>query len=213
MSFRKNISVLLTIILAAVCFPVNTVAAAIVGDANNDGEVNIRDAAYIASNLSRGRSLSNEADFNGDGKVDIRDASAIVNSLITQSFEDYAVEMLEVVNAERAKVGASPLTLNVSLINAANIRAVEISKSFSHTRTNNTLFSTVLDELGIKYYCCGENIAAGVASAEKTAYQLVNSPAHYENIVNPSYTQLGIGYYYDANSTYKHHWVQIFKCD
>lgn len=213
MSFRKNISVLLTIILAAVCFPVNTVAAAIVGDANNDGEINIRDAAYIASHLSKGRSLSSEADFNGDGKVDIRDASAIVNSLITQCFEDYAVEMLEMVNAERAKVGASPLTLNLPLINAANIRAMEISESFSHTRTNDTPFFTALEELGIKYYFCGENIAAGLSSAKDTVNQWVDSPGHYENIINPRYTQLGIGYYYDENTTYKHHWVQIFKCD
>ena len=53
------------------------------GDANADGKLNVRDAAYIAKMLAQGKgsSLHAEADFNGDGKVNVRDAAAIAKLL------------------------------------------------------------------------------------------------------------------------------------
>ncbi len=195
------------------CVPFNFISASeVAGDANGDGVLSIRDAAYIASALSKGQELDLSADYNGDGKVNIRDASAIaVNFAVPYSSD--AQEMLKLINQERAKAGVSPLKLNKSLVNAANVRAEEIVEVFSHTRPDGSFFSTVLDDFGISYYCSGENIAAGLSSASETVSQWINSPAHYDNIVNPDFTQLGVGYYYDANSTYKYHWVQIFKCD
>ena len=55
------------------------------GDANGDGKVNVRDAAYIASMISKKKEkeLSLAADFNGDGKINIRDAAAIAKYLIS----------------------------------------------------------------------------------------------------------------------------------
>lgn len=57
--------------------------AATKGDANNDGKMNIRDAAIISKMVSqsKGIELPVDSDFNGDGKVDIRDAAAIAKSL------------------------------------------------------------------------------------------------------------------------------------
>ena len=51
------------------------------GDANGDGKLDIRDAAFIASSLSKGKSLSTIADYNGDGTVNVRDAAAIAKYL------------------------------------------------------------------------------------------------------------------------------------
>ena len=50
-----------------------------IGDANSDGKVTVRDCAYIAGCLSRGRSdvLPDCADYNGDGRINVRDAAAI----------------------------------------------------------------------------------------------------------------------------------------
>ncbi len=55
------------------------------GDANGDGKVNVRDAAYIAAKLAHGKAdeLSSFADFNGDGKINVRDAAAIAKFLAT----------------------------------------------------------------------------------------------------------------------------------
>ena len=53
------------------------------GDANLDGNVNIRDAAYIASMLSKGsgEKLPKAADYNKDGINNIRDAAGIAKML------------------------------------------------------------------------------------------------------------------------------------
>lgn len=53
------------------------------GDANEDGKVNIRDAAFMASMLAAGQGdkLPKSADFNQDGAINIRDAAALASSL------------------------------------------------------------------------------------------------------------------------------------
>ena len=57
----------------------------VAGDANGDGKLNVRDAAFIAKSLAQGKAdeLPPEADFNGDGKINVRDAAAIAKFLAT----------------------------------------------------------------------------------------------------------------------------------
>lgn len=62
----------------------NTLSAAdvtyyIVGDANEDDKLNVRDAAYIASALSKGKAseLYISADYNQDNSINVRDAAGI----------------------------------------------------------------------------------------------------------------------------------------
>lgn len=53
------------------------------GDANGDGKFNVRDAAFVASNIAKGVKLevSIATDYNGDGKVNVRDAAAMAREL------------------------------------------------------------------------------------------------------------------------------------
>lgn len=211
MTYKKTVSLFLAVILLTICCPFSVNAASSVkGDANGDGTLSVSDAAYIARCLSKRRDIDLSADYNGDGKVTVSDAAEIARVLARAQGVSYAQKILELVNAERIKVGASPLTLNTSLCSAANIRAVEIVDCFSHTRPDGASFSTAIDSLNISYRGCGENIAAGQTSAEEVMSQWVASEGHYNNIINPNYTQLGVGYYLDNNSTYKYHWVQLF---
>lgn len=53
------------------------------GDLNNDGTVNIRDAAALARSLVSGLNIPDHGDFNNDGKINIRDAAAIAKYLVT----------------------------------------------------------------------------------------------------------------------------------
>ncbi|MBQ6298364.1 MAG: CAP domain-containing protein [Selenomonadaceae bacterium] len=122
--------------------------------------------------------------------------------------ENFTVEVLNLVNAERAKVGAAPLRLADDLQAAANIRAREIVQSFSHTRPDGSDCFTVMQYRG---RTCGENIAAGHASAYETVEQWMNSDGHRENILNPAFTELGVGYAYEDYSTYHHYWIQLFR--
>ncbi len=56
------------------------------GDSNGDGELNVRDCAFIASALANGTAddLTEISDFNSDGKINVRDAAAIARYLASK---------------------------------------------------------------------------------------------------------------------------------
>ena len=122
----------------------------------------------------------------------------------------YAEQILYYVNIEREKEGLSPLKLDDKLCRAADIRAKEITESFSHTRPDGEEWSSVFAEVGFKG-TGGENIAAGYDTAEATVAQWMASDGHRANILNKNYTVLGAGAEYDKNSVYRWYWVQLFS--
>ena len=132
----------------------------------------------------------------------------VMENLNAGNYSNFAVEVLNLVNAERAKVGAPPLRLANDLQQSAAIRAREIVQLFSHTRPDGSDCFTVIRKKG---NTCGENIAAGHGTAAETVEQWMNSQGHRENILNPRYRELGVGYAYEDYSTYHHYWVQLFR--
>lgn len=116
---------------------------------------------------------------------------------------NYAEQMLALVNQARSEHGASSLSLDSKLCDAANKRAQEIATKFSHTRPDGRDCFTVLDEFGISCYGCGENIAAGSSDANSIFNMWMNSSGHRANILNSSYRYIGIG-------KYGNYWVQLF---
>ncbi len=122
---------------------------------------------------------------------------------------DYISEVIRLVNIERSKQGLSALTTNSQLANVANIRAKETVTSFSHTRPNGTSCFTVLAETKVSYRTCGENIAAGQTTPQEVVKSWMNSEGHRKNILNGSFTKLGVGYV-KASTGYKYYWTQMF---
>lgn len=116
---------------------------------------------------------------------------------------NYAEEMLALVNQARSEHGASSLSLDSKLCDAANKRAQEIATKFSHTRPDGRDCFTVLDEFGVSCYGCGENIAMGSSSASSIFNMWMNSSGHRANILNSSFRYIGIG-------KYGNYWVQLF---
>lgn len=122
--------------------------------------------------------------------------------------DSFAEQVVSLVNAERAKAGLSPLTVNNGAAQAAMTRAKEITSSFSHTRPSGKSFSTALTEAGVSFRSAGENIAYGQRSAEEVMNGWMNSSGHRANILNGSFTQIGVAHYQDASGT--DYWVQLF---
>ena len=120
----------------------------------------------------------------------------------------FAEQVVDLVNAERAKAGLSSLTSDKSIESAALVRAKEIETSFSHTRPNGSSFSTVLKENGISYQGSGENIAWGQRTPEEVMKGWMNSEGHRANILNSRFTKIGVGYY--QNSAGTNYWTQLF---
>ncbi|MBR5914616.1 MAG: hypothetical protein IKZ58_09715 [Selenomonadaceae bacterium] len=123
---------------------------------------------------------------------------------------NYAQEILDLVNTERANVGLSALSLSNTLNYCAAIRADELTTYYSHTRPDGTSCFTVFDDLGYSYLTAAENIAAGQTSTEEVMNAWMNSTGHRANILNSKVTELGIGFAYDSDSDYKYYWTQLF---
>lgn len=128
--------------------------------------------------------------------------------LTERNAETFAERVLELVNRERTSRGILPLRLARDLMQAAAIRAEEISRVMSHTRPNGLPCQSMFHN---GQYTIGENIAGGYTTPEAAVQGWMDSPGHRANILNPDYEELGVGYFYKSNSTYQEHWVQMFR--
>ncbi|WP_369716905.1 CAP domain-containing protein [Leptotrichia sp. HSP-536] len=123
---------------------------------------------------------------------------------------NFQMEVVRLVNIERRKRGIASLSVSNELSKATAIRADEISRKYSHTRPDGSSYLTVLKTAGYMHSYVGENIAAGQKSPEEVMNAWMNSSGHRANILNPNYTEMGVGFTYATNSIYGTYWVQLF---
>lgn len=165
-----------------------------------------KDNEIVNSNLEKEEVTYMENKYYEDiSKEDINEYKNIQSE---NTYTDLINEVYEITNNYRSLVGVSSLTLDSSLVEAASIRAKELSDSFSHTRPNGSSCFTVLSELGISYGTAGENIAAGYSSSQSVMEGWRSSSGHYQNIISSKFKKIGIGVNIVNNQYY---WVQIFS--
>jgi uncharacterized YkwD family protein len=119
----------------------------------------------------------------------------------------YEQEVLELTNAERAKQGLEPLTLDTELSKVARIKSEDMQKNnyFSHTSPTYGSPFDMMKQFGISYRAAAENIAMGQRTPEEVVNAWMNSDGHRKNILSSSYTHIGIGYVENGN-----YWTQMF---
>ena len=122
------------------------------------------------------------------------------------------VEMLTLINNYRAENGVGPLTASPTLTDAAQYHAADMADQnyFSHDVQGVGSWSDNISNTGYDSMGRGENIAAGNTDPEATFQQWVNSPGHRANMLNPSYTAIGIGDASNSNSEYGTYWTTTF---
>lgn len=123
-------------------------------------------------------------------------------------------EILSLVNQERVRNGLEKLTWGDTCADAAETRAEELVKLYSHTRPDGSSWSTACENPNTAATSIeGENLVVGnsAVSPETTVAAWMNSEKHRENILNPDYTKLSVGFYFDTNTQYKTHWSQYFS--
>ena len=129
--------------------------------------------------------------------------------------DKWKYEVLSLVNQERVRNGLEKLSWGETCANAAETRAEEIVQVYAHTRPDGSSWDTACIEPDNTYikYIEGENLVAGnsAVSPETAVAAWMNSEKHRENILNPNYTKLAVGFYFDPNTKYHIHWSQYFS--
>jgi len=148
----------------------------------------------------------------------------------------FQTEILEAINQARSQprdchdglglVGPSnPLILNNQLYDSAYEHSNDLAQSntFSHkgsgreyditgyNKGRESLFYERIESHGyLDYKIVGENIAGGQKTVKEVMKAWLNSPDHCTNIMNPSYTEVGIAIVVNPNSEYGIYWTQNF---
>ncbi|WP_022768090.1 CAP domain-containing protein [Butyrivibrio sp. NC2007] len=106
-------------------------------------------------------------------------------------------DIVALMNDARARQGLTAVSIDQTLTNVAETRAVECSKKFSHIRPNGKAWHTVSAATN------AENLAHAVNDAQQSPENVVLawllSPTHKANVMRKNCTGVGIAYYKGAN--------------
>ena len=118
----------------------------------------------------------------------------------------FEMQMLALINAERAAVGLPALQINARLNTSAETHSRWMLNTdvFSHTGANGSSAGDRMRAAGYVFsgnWTSGENIAwqsergaTGISDDVINLHNsLMNSPGHRANILNPNFTEIGIG--------------------
>jgi len=119
----------------------------------------------------------------------------------------YEKEVVRLVNIERRANGLADLTHDWQLSRVARYKSQDMKDNgyFSHTSPTYGSPFQMMKSFGISYRSAGENIARGQATPETVVKGWMNSPGHRANILNSSFTHIGVGYVSDGK-----YWTQMF---
>ena len=119
-------------------------------------------------------------------------------------------QVIEITNQRRVQNGLKPLEYNWELCRIARVKSQDMidRNYFSHTSPTYGSPFDMIRAFGLSYRSAGENIAKGQKTPQAVVTAWMNSSGHRANILNSSYTQIGVGYATSSNGTA--HWTQMF---
>ncbi|WP_333773739.1 CAP domain-containing protein [Streptomyces sp. IBSBF 3136] len=106
-----------------------------------------------------------------------------------------AARIVALVNAERAKVGCSALTLNPTLTKVAQAHSQDMAahQNMSHTGSDGSSPGDRITGAGYDWSTYGENVAYGYGTPEAVMAGWMSSPGHRANILNCAFKEIGVG--------------------
>ncbi|MEU5904993.1 CAP domain-containing protein [Micromonospora sp. NPDC047467] len=119
-----------------------------------------------------------------------------------------AREVVDLVNAERAKAGCKALSIDDKLMTAAQRHSQDQAdhQNMSHTGSDGSNPGVRLDRVGYTWRTYGENVAWNQKTPASVMDAWMNSSGHRANILNCAFTEIGIGIA-SSNGPY---WTQVF---
>ena len=123
-----------------------------------------------------------------------------------------AAKLIDLINAERAALSRPALTWDVHLELAAQAhsRHMALLPFFDHVNPyGQDTWGRYALISGLEFGSAAENIFAGSIDAAGTWQQLLDSEDHYDNVVNPDLTHIGMGVYHSLDSPYGTYWTML----
>lgn len=126
---------------------------------------------------------------------------------VSSTVTNFESEVVRLVNEIRVQNGLKPLTANWELSRVARYKSQDMRDQgyFSHTSPTYGAPFQMIKSFGLSFRTVGENIAKGYATPQAVVNGWMNSSGHRANILNASYTQIGVGYVGQG-----HYWTQMF---
>lgn len=121
--------------------------------------------------------------------------------------DSYVSKTIRCMNKERRKYGYSSFDRDPLLMAAAQKRAKELSKKFSHTRPNGTKWTSAID-MKYDFKRAAENIARDFATPQQTVDAWMASAGTKAKIVGKQYKDIGVGVYLGKDGYL--YWCAIF---
>ncbi|MEW2619279.1 CAP domain-containing protein [Streptomyces sp. NPDC048106] len=113
----------------------------------------------------------------------------------TTAASGVTAQIVQLVNAERAKAGCQPLTLNAKLTKAAQDHSADMAahQNMSHTGSDGSDPGTRITAAGYTWSAYGENVAYGYSTAGEVMAGWMASPGHRANILDCGFQEIGVG--------------------
>lgn len=126
--------------------------------------------------------------------------------------DDEEWAFVDLINAYRGSLGLGPLSINYELGAAADYHSADMATNnyFDHFLYDGTDPGANIQNFGYTSMTWGENIAAGMATAQEVLIAWQNSPGHDAEMRNPAFIEIGIGRFYGEGSHYGWYWTADF---
>jgi uncharacterized protein YkwD len=161
----------------------------------------------------------------GNAGIDVLTDNQGVNSINqgsanqTAALDATSSAIVTLVNQQRAAAGIAPLSVNPVLTFAAQLHSNQMAQQSTvqgiPEAMAHTLMGVALPSLtsrvvyaGYEYIAVGENIAYGFAGPNEVMNGWMNSSGHRANLLDPNYTEIGVGVRLNPNGT--PYYTQVF---
>jgi uncharacterized protein YkwD len=128
-----------------------------------------------------------------------------------------ALQLINNVRARGARCGGEvfgpvpPVELSTTLAGVAFGHASDMAENhyFEHKDLHGNTPSDRVRATGYQETLVGENIAYGPKSVDEVMKGWLDSPGHCENIMDPRFVEMGLGYATSNDSKHALYWVQV----
>jgi len=134
-------------------------------------------------------------------------------STFAYSYQGPEAELINLINAERAKSGTQPIAINWEVARIARYKSEEMKRHglFSHESLVYGNPSEQLARFNVPHSIVGANIAMGHETPEEVLDAWLSSQSHHANLVNAEYTSAGAGLSVDDDGI--HYWTLMLVKD